>query len=199
MKISTLRNIKNIKENFSFKLETPISEIALALKDKKIGAVPIVDDNYKLIGIVSERDIVSKLVVEAMDADLTTAKDIMTSKIISAKLNDNINSIIGVMKNNNIRHMPVVDQNNVLTDFFSIRDLLNAETRTSLEIKQKHKNVVRYQIMVSVFLVLSTGLGVFLDIFEKKNLVIIFSGIFLIIGIAAVMTLRDNKRYDRED
>jgi len=36
MKISTLRNIKNIKENFSFKLETPISEIALALKDKKI-------------------------------------------------------------------------------------------------------------------------------------------------------------------
>ena len=127
MKISTLRNIKNIKENFSFKLETPISEIALALKDKKIGAVPIVDDSYKLIGIVSERDIVSKLVVEAMDADLTTAKDIMTSKIISAKLDDNINGIIGVMKNNNIRHMPVVDQNNVLTDFFSIRDFLKAE------------------------------------------------------------------------
>ena len=199
MKISTLRNIKNIKENFSFKLETPISEIALALKDKKIGAVPIVDDSYKLIGIVSERDIVSKLVVEAMDADLTTAKDIMTSKIISAKLDDNINGIIGVMKNNNIRHMPVVDQNNVLTDFFSIRDFLNAEMQANLEIKQKHKNVVRYQIMVSVFLVLSTGLGVFLDIFEKKNLVIIFSGIFLIIGIAAVMTLRDNKRYDRED
>ncbi len=199
MKVSALRNIKNIKENFSFKLETPISEIALALKDKKIGAVPIVDDNYKLIGIVSERDIVSKLVVEAMDADLTTAKDIMTSKIISAKLDDNINSIIGVMKNNNIRHMPVVDQNYVLTDFFSIRDFLNEETQTNLEIKQKHKNVVRYQIMVSVFLVLSTGLGVFLDIFEKKNLVIIFSGIFLIIGIAAVMTLRDNKRYDRED
>ena len=71
--------------------------------------------------------------------------------------------------------------------------------QTNSEIKQKHKNVVRYQIMVSVFLVLSTGLGVFLDIFEKKNLVIIFSGIFLIIGIAAVMTLRDNKRYDRED
>ena len=199
MKISTLRNIKNIKENFSFKLETPISEIALALKDKKIGAVPIVDDSYKLIGIVSERDIVSKLVVEAMDADLTTAKDIMTSKIISAKLDDNINGIIGVMKNNNIRHMPVVDQNNVLTDFFSIRDFLNAEMQANLEIKQKHKNVVRYQIMVSVFLVLSTGLGVFLNIFEKKNLVTIFSGIFLIIGIAAVMTLRDNKRYDRED
>ena len=41
MKISTLRNIKNIKENFSFKLETPISEIALALKDKKLARFPL--------------------------------------------------------------------------------------------------------------------------------------------------------------
>ena len=95
MKISLLRDLKNIKENFAFKTETPISEIALALKDKKIGAVPIVDENNKLLGIVSERDIVSKLVVEARDADLTTAKEIMTSKIITAKLDDDVNYIIG--------------------------------------------------------------------------------------------------------
>lgn len=199
MKVSNLRNIKNIKENFAFSLETPISEIALALKDKKIGAVPIVDNYNKLIGIVSERDIVSKLVVAALDADLTSAKDIMTSKIISAKLNDNINNVIAVMKNNNIRHMPVVDQNNVLTDFFSIRDFLNAEMQSNTEIKQKHKNVVRYQVMVSVLLIVVAILGVFFDIFEKKNLVIIFTSLFLIIGIAAVMTLRDNKRYDGID
>lgn len=199
MKVSNLRNIKNIKENFAFSLETPISEIALALKDKKIGAVPIVDNYNKLIGIVSERDIVSKLVVAALDADLTSAKDIMTSKIISAKLNDNINNVIAVMKNNNIRHMPVVDQNNVLTDFFSIRDFLNAEMQSNTEIKQKHKNVVRYQVMVSVLLIVVAILGVFFDIFEKKNLVIIFTSLFLIIGVAAVMTLRDNKRYDGID
>ena len=199
MKISTLRNIKNIKENFSFKLETPISEIALALKDKKIGAVPIVDENNKLLGIVSERDIVAKLVVEAKDADLTTAKEIMTSKIITAKLNDDINYTIDVMKNNNIRHMPVLDENNRLTDFFSIRDFLRAEMQDNVEIKQKHKNVVRYQIMVSVLLIGTTAAGVFFDFFERKNLVVIFSALFLIIGISAVMTIRSNKRYNRED
>ena len=79
MKISTLRNIKNIKENFSFKLETPISEIALALKDKKIGAVPIVDNNYKLIGIVSERDIVSKLVVTPVGLISKVARIVLNS------------------------------------------------------------------------------------------------------------------------
>jgi signal-transduction protein with cAMP-binding, CBS, and nucleotidyltransferase domain len=199
MKISLLRDLKNIKENFAFKTETPISEIALALKDKKIGAVPIVDENNKLLGIVSERDIVSKLVVEARDADLTTAKEIMTSKIITAKLDDDVNYIIGVMKNNNIRHMPVVDTNNRLTDFFSIRDFLKAEMQDNLEIKQKHKNVVRYQITVSVLLVATTVAGFAFDYFEKKNIIVIFAILFLIIGISAVMTIRDNKKYSAED
>jgi signal-transduction protein with cAMP-binding, CBS, and nucleotidyltransferase domain len=199
MKIASLRNLKSFKENFAFGTDTPISEIALALKDKKIGAVPIVDQDNKLLGIVSERDIVSKLVVEAKDADLTTAKEIMTSKIITAKLNDDINYTIDVMKNNNIRHMPVLDANNRLTDFFSIRDFLRAEMQDNLEIKQNHKNVVRYQIMVSVLLIGTTVAGVFFDFFERKNLVVIFSALFLIIGISAVMTIRSNKRYNRED
>ena len=199
MKISLLRDLKNIKENFAFKTETPISEIALALKDKKIGAVPIVDENNKLLGIVSERDIVSKLVVEARDADLTTAKEIMTSKIITAKLDDDVNYIIGVMKNNNIRHMPVVDTSNRLTDFFSIRDFLKAEMQDNLEIKQKHKNVVRYQITVSVLLVATTVAGFAFDYFEKKNIIVIFAILFLIIGISAVMTIRDNKKYNAEN
>ena len=199
MKIASLRDLKSFKENFAFGTETPISEIALALKDKKIGAVPKVDEDNKLLGIVSERDIVAKLVVEAKDADLTTAKGIMTSKIITAKLNDDINYTIDVMKNNNIRHMPVLDANNRLTDFFSIRDFLKAEMQDNVEIKQKHKNVVRYQIMVSVLLIGTTAAGVFFDFFEKKNLVVIFSALFLIIGISAVMTIRSNKRYNRED
>ncbi len=199
MKISSLRDLKNIKENFSFRNETPISEIALALKDKKIGAVPIVDEDNKLLGIVSERDIVSKLVVEARDADLTTAKEIMTSKIITAELNDDVNYIIGVMKNNNIRHMPVLDTNNRLTDFFSIRDFLKAEMQDNLEIKQKHKNVVRYQITVSILLVATTVAGFIFDYFEKKNIIVIFAILFLIIGMSAVMTIRDNKKYNAED
>ena len=137
--------------------------------------------------------------VEAKDADLTTAKEIMTSEIIAAKLNDSIDSIIAIMKNKNIRHMPVVDEDNILTDFFSIRDFLRAEIEMSTEIKQKHKNIVRYQITVSVLLVTLTVLGAFFDFFDKKNLVIVFSSVFLVIGISAVMTIRNNKNYNPEN
>ena len=199
MKILDLRKLKDNKENFYFQPDTPISEIALALKERSIGAVPIVNNVNKLVGIVSERDIVTKLVVEAKDADLTTAKEIMTSEIIAAKLDDSIDSIIAIMKNKNIRHMPVVDEDNILTDFFSIRDFLRAEIEMSTDIKQKHKNIVRYQITVSVLLIILTVLGAFFDFFEKKNLIIIFSSVFLVIGISAVMTIRNNKNYNPEN
>jgi len=197
MKIGSLRGLKDIKENISFNLETPISEIAAVIKDKSIGAVPIIDDQNKLIGIVSERDIVTKMVVEARDADLTTAQEIMTKEIISANLDDDLEQTIGVMKSKNIRHMPVTDSDGKLTDFFSIRDFLNAEIKSNQQVSRKHKNVVKYQITASVLLVIATFAGVFFDYFDKKNIIMILSVVFLIIGMTAVMTIRTTR--DKSD
>ena len=197
MKLKLLRGLKDIKENFSYHTDTPVSEIALEIKNKKIGAVPIVDNENKLIGIVSERDIVTKMVVEARDADLTTAKDIMTTDIVSAHLEDDLEKTIGVMKNKNIRHMPVTDENGTLTDFFSIRDFLNAEMNHNSQVSQKHKNVVRYQIIASGLLILAVFAGVFLDFFDKKYIVMILSVVFLIIGITSVLTIRTTR--DKSD
>ena len=197
MKIGSLRGLKDIKENISFNLETPISEIAAVIKEKSIGAVPIIDDQNKLIGIVSERDIVTKMVVEARDADLTTAQEIMTKEIISANLDDDLEQTIGVMKSKNIRHMPVTDSDGKLTDFFSIRDFLNAEIKSNQQVSRKHKNVVKYQITASVLLVIATFAGVFFDYFDKKNFIMILSVVFLIIGMTAVMTIRTTR--DKSD
>jgi len=197
MKIGSLRELKDIKENISFNLETPISEIAAVIKEKSIGAVPIIDDQNKLIGIVSERDIVTKMVVEARDADLTTAQEIMTKEIISANLDDDLEQTIAVMKSKNIRHMPVTDSDGKLTDFFSIRDFLNAEIKSNQQVSLKHKNVVKYQITASVLLVIATFAGVFFDYFDKKNIIMILSVVFLIIGMTAVMTIRTTR--DKSD
>ena len=197
MKIGSLRGLKDIKENISFNLETPISEIAAVIKDKSIGAVPIIDGQNKLVGIVSERDIVTKMVVEARDADLTTAQEIMTEEIISANLDDDLEQTIGVMKSKNIRHMPVTDSDGKLTDFFSIRDFLNAEIKSNQQVSRKHKNVVKYQITASVLLVIATFAGVFFDYFDKKNFIMILSVVFLIIGMTAVMTIRTTR--DKSD
>ena len=197
MKIGLLRGLKDIKENISFNLDTPISEIAAVIKEKSIGAVPIIDDQNKLIGIVSARDIVTKMVVEARDADLTTAQEIMTKEIISANLDDDLEQTIGVMKSKNIRHMPVTDSDGKLTDFFSIRDFLNAEIKSNQQVSQKHKNVVKYQITASALLLIATVAGLFFDYFDKKNIIMILSVVFLIIGMTAVMTIRTTR--DKSD
>ena len=197
MKIGLLRGLKDIKENISFNLDTPISEIAAVIKEKSIGAVPIIDDQNKLIGIVSERDIVTKMVVEARDADLTTAQEIMTKEIISANLDDDLEQTIGVMKSKNIRHMPVTDSDGKLTDFFSIRDFLNAEIKSNQQVSQKHKNVVKYQITASALLLIATVAGLFFDYFDKKNIIMILSVVFLIIGMTSVMTIRTTR--DKSD
>ena len=130
------------------------------------------------------------MVVEARDADLTTAQEIMTEEITSANLDDDLEQTIGVMKSKNIRHMPVTDSDGKLTDFFSIRDFLNAEIKSNQQVSRKHKNVVKYQITASVLLVIATFAGVFFDYFDKKNFIMILSVVFLIIGMTAVMTIR---------
>ena len=106
MKISDLKKYKLKSELTICEKERPVSEIAREMRDRNIGAIPITENN-KLIGIVSERDIVTRLVLEGKDPDLTTASEIMTSDILTATEEDTIDNVISNMKEYGIRHMPV--------------------------------------------------------------------------------------------
>jgi len=102
--------------------KTLVEAINYYLKD--IGAVPVLASDNVLIGILSERDIVRKLVKTGRDSDLVTASDIMTKDIKSINLNTSVVEAQKIMTQNNIRHLPVVDANNKLINFLSQRDLI---------------------------------------------------------------------------
>ena len=91
-----------------------------------IGAVPILDDSFLLLGIVSERDIVRKLVKNGRDSDLVTAKDIMTKHIITVKNETTLVEAVKLMKDNIIRHLPIVDDGKKLINFISHRDIMSS-------------------------------------------------------------------------
>jgi CBS domain-containing protein len=122
--IKNLSKIKIKKTCFSFTPESTVSEIADLMDLKDIGAVPIINQENILIGILSERDIVRKLVKTGRDSDLVTAYDIMTKEIKSVQLDTPIAEAQRIMTENNIRHLPVVDQNHKLINFLSQRDLI---------------------------------------------------------------------------
>ena len=126
--MSTVGSIKKVKLNFLFKYFGPdstVSEIADSMDLEDIGAVPILNESHLLLGIVSERDIVRKLVKNGRDSDLVTAKDIMTKKIITVKKETTLVEAIKLMKDNNIRHLPIVDDGKKLINFISHRDIMS--------------------------------------------------------------------------
>lgn len=122
--IKNISKIKNKKVCFSFIRESTVSEIADLMDLEDIGAVPILDHQHILIGIVSERDIVRRLVKTGRDSDLVTANDIMTKEVKTISINTSIAEAQKIMTENNVRHLPVVNENNKLINFLSQRDLI---------------------------------------------------------------------------
>ena len=149
--IKDLSKIKNNDTCFSFNHDSTVSEIADLMDLKDIGAVPVLASDNVLIGILSERDIVRKLVKTGRDSDLVTASDIMTKDIKSINLNTSVVEAQKIMTQNNIRHLPVVDANNKLINFLSQRDLIIDPTKK----KMQHTIVSFFLlIFIAVFIIL---------------------------------------------
>ena len=149
--IKNLPKIKSKKTCFSFTSESTVSEIADMMDLKDIGAVPIINQDNLLIGILSERDIVRKLVKTGRDSDLVTAHDIMTKEIKSVQLDTSIDEAQRIMTENNIRHLPVVDQNHKLINFLSQRDLILSHTK---KINQILMIGILLLIIITVFIII---------------------------------------------
>ena len=149
--IKDLSKIKSLKTCFSFSSESTVSEIADMMDLKDIGAVPIINQENLLIGILSERDIVRKLVKTGRDSDLVTAHDIMTKEIKSVQLDTSIDEAQRIMMENNIRHLPVVDQNHKLINFLSQRDLILSPTK---KINQILMIGISLLILITVFIII---------------------------------------------
>ena len=127
--MNSIGDIEKVKLNAIcrfFGSESTVSEIADMMDLQDIGAVPIVDENSQLLGVVSERDIVRKLVKNGRDSDLVTAKDIMTSQVITVTKKTSQIEALRLMKSNNIRHLPIVDGSNKLLNFISFRDIFDS-------------------------------------------------------------------------
>ena len=125
-KIGDIHKVKTSEICRFFGPDSTVSEIADMMDLQDIGAVPVVNENNLLMGVVSERDIVRKLVKNGRDSDLVTAKDIMTSKVITVTKQTSQAYAFQLMKSNNIRHLPIIDEHQKLINFISHRDLVDS-------------------------------------------------------------------------
>lgn len=98
-----------------------LSEVAKILRDEDIGAVPI-GENDKLIGMVTDRDIVCRGVALG-DISSLTARDVMTAGIEWCFEDDDMNTAIQLMEEQHLRRMPVMNFNKRMVGMLSLGDV----------------------------------------------------------------------------
>jgi CBS domain-containing protein len=108
-----------------------VFEAALLMNEKRIGALLVLDLG-RLVGIITERDILQRVVAQRRDAAETLVEEVMTTEVACCQENTSLEEARGVMKNRRIRHLPVVDAQERLVAMISIGDL-NAYQTTAQE------------------------------------------------------------------
>ena len=101
---------------------TTLGEVSTLLSERRIGAVVVLQDR-KVIGIVSERDVVKTIARIGASALTTPVREAMTSRIITCGLNDSIDELMDSMTAGRFRHLPVIE-NGELAGIVSIGDVV---------------------------------------------------------------------------
>jgi ATP-dependent Lon protease len=95
---------------YCVKKTATVREVARVMHEKEIGDVLVVDDDGRLCGIVTDRDIVVRAVAENRDLDTMTAADIETEKLVTLAPGASADEAVRLMREKAIRRIPVVDK-----------------------------------------------------------------------------------------
>lgn len=121
--------------------ESTIMEVAQLMKDKDIGPLLIVDNEQSktLVGIVTDRDIVLKVIADGQDARTTRVGDAMSKKLVTCRADDDVDVAMQSMAQFQLRRIPVVGENMQLLGIISQADVatrMNAPEKTAEVVKE---------------------------------------------------------------
>lgn len=128
-----IKNIISTKspEILTVQAKNTLREAATILVQKKIGALPVVDNLGGLIGIISERDIVRICASDNKEAMASLVEGAMTTKLEVAGPDDSVDMALARMTDKRIRHLPVVSEGKLI-GIVSIGDLVKIQIDRAL-------------------------------------------------------------------
>ena len=105
--------------------ESTIVDVAQLMKEEDIGPVLVVDNEQSrtLVGIVTDRDIVLKVIAEGRDPKTTRVGDVMSKKLITCRADDDVDVAMRAMAQYQLRRVPVVEGNMMLVGIISQADV----------------------------------------------------------------------------
>jgi CBS domain-containing protein len=121
--------------------EDTIIDAARIMKNEDIGPVLIVDNNDSrtLVGIITDRDIVLKVIADGQDPKTTPVGEAMSKKLVTCRPNDDVDVAMKAMAQFQLRRIPVVEENMRLVGIISQADLatrVDAPKKTGEVVKE---------------------------------------------------------------
>ena len=107
---------------WTIKPDNTVFEAIQLMADKRIGALLVLEGNA-LEGIVSERDYAREVILKGRSSKETAVSEIMTSNVISVSSDHRVQDTLALMTEHRIRHLPIVDDNEVV-GMISMGDLV---------------------------------------------------------------------------
>ena len=108
-----------------------------SLQEKKVGAMPVLDKNNNVVGIISERDLSQFIYAERFNPNLSVSQ-IMSKNIVFCDLNTSVTELMETMTQKKIRHILLMEEKKLL-GIVSIGDVVN---HLIDKIKDKNKNLI---------------------------------------------------------
>jgi len=124
-----------------------LQSAAMLLYSNRIGALPVLNADGDLVGILSERDIVSAIAQRPQQLMSLRVSDVMSSPPVTCQVEDDMCHAMRVMLNHKFRHLPIVDAAGNLQGMLSIRDSLAMQ----LKDKELEANVLRDSFIAARF------------------------------------------------
>jgi CBS domain-containing protein len=125
MKIGELPEFKNKSKAFALLGDELVSTAVKTMAEKNIGSVVIVDKTGKVQGIVTERDLLRRLLGANLDQNTTTLLAVMTRDPQVASVDDEDLDWLRLMSNKRFRHLPIVDTEGKLVNVMSQGDFVS--------------------------------------------------------------------------
>ena len=142
--MATIRDLLTNRTIHYVQPQQTVLEAAKYMVDCHVGAAPVLDGTT-LVGVFSERDIMSKVVTKGRDPQSTRIAEVMSTSLRTLAPDSSCEDAMVLMQEHGIRHLPVCE-GSVLVGFLSLRDLL----RRTLEEKSGEADMMRAYIQTSV-------------------------------------------------
>jgi CBS domain-containing protein len=129
----TVRDVLAVKGEMLFTISpaSTVLEATRKMNQHKVGSL-VVMDGQRVAGILSERDVLTRVVTEELPPSGVRVDQVMTRDVICCEPSDDLDDVSGIMKTHRIRHVPVCDGDGGLRGIISIGDI-NAHHATNAE------------------------------------------------------------------